>query len=639
MWQLEFGAKVLPNGGVCFRVWAPFAKQIDLKLLRSSGPQIFAMGSSREREGVFEAVVDDAAPNDDYFFVVDGAHDRPDPVTRWQPHGVHGASRVVDPAAFAWTDGAWKGRALKDLVLYELHVGTFTPEGTFDAAIEKLPHLLSLGITAVELMPVAQCPGARNWGYDGVALYAPQHSFGGPDGLKRLVDACHAAGLAVVLDVVYNHLGPEGNYLGVYGPYFTDRYKTPWGDALNFDGAGSDDVRRFFIDNTLYWITEYHFDGLRLDAVHGIFDMSATHILEELTAKAHAQAAALGRTTAIIAESDLNDPRIIESVERGGYGVDSQWSDDFHHAVHTALTETERGYFADFGRVADVGKSIAKSFVYDGRYSRFRGRRHGRPAAHLPGERFVGYIQNHDQVANGSAGDRLSCLVTYAQQKLAAALLFAAPQLPMLFMGQEWGEVAPFYYFTDHGDPDLGEAVRIGRAREFASFGREFPNPQSEESFIQSKLNWQRLTEPGHAKILRFYTDLLALRARFVCLRNGRKDLTHVDFDEEQGWIRLLRRDPEGPAILGFFNLRPTDTEVPFDASPLPSMPNARWRLVLASNDALYGDASGTPAPEIAGASGPKRIALTGSSAVFYSEDLSSMPDARDERPIRSRLA
>jgi maltooligosyltrehalose trehalohydrolase len=385
----------------------------------------------------------------DYAFVVDGGEPLPDPRSRWQPSGIHGLSRMVDHGVFHWTDQRWQAPPLAAAVIYELHIGTFTPAGTFGAAIDKLDHLAELGVTHVELMPVAEFSGSRGWGYDGVDLFAPHHAYGGPEKLKRLIDACHARGLAVILDVVYNHLGPAGNYLSRFGPYFTDRYATPWGQAVNFDDAGSDQVRRFVCDNALMWLRDYHFDALRIDAVHAIYDSSALHILEQLAAEVAALAAQSARHLALIAESDLNDPRIVRPRAVGGYGIDAQWSDDFHHALHTVLTGERSGYYADFGTLADLAKALERAFVYDGRYSRFRRRAHGRSREGLSGHNFLGYLQNHDQVGNRARGERSSDLMSVGRLKIAAALVMTAPFIPLLFQGEEWGASAPFLYFTD----------------------------------------------------------------------------------------------------------------------------------------------------------------------------------------------
>jgi maltooligosyltrehalose trehalohydrolase len=582
-WALDRGAQVRPDGSVRFRVWAPAAAAVAVRV--GAGAAAVETPLAGARDQVREAVVSAVAPGSDYCYRLDG-RDRPDPVSRHQPAGVHGPSRVVDPAAFRWSDGAWRGRAMADLVLYELHVGTFTAAGTFDAMVERLAALRALGVTAIELMPVAEFPGARNWGYDGVHLYAPQSTYGGPDGLRRLVDAAHAADLAVVLDVVYNHLGPEGNYLGEYGPYFTERYRTPWGPALNFDDADSDEVRRFFVDNARYWVTEFHLDGLRLDAVHAICDCSATHLLEEIGDAVHAQAAALGRTIVVIAESDGNDPRLLHTKAAGGFGLDGQWSDDFHHAVHAALTGERGGYYVDFGGAAPVAKALRDRFVYDGGYSAHRRRRHGRPAADIAADCFVVCTQNHDQVGNRARGERLAALVPFEARKLAAALLLLSPYVPLLFMGEEYGETTPFLYFVSHGDAALVEAVRAGRQREFAAFawGSEIPDPQAEETFRRSRPVAARAHEPGHAALRALYGDLLRLRHAEPALRPGAAAVTVADGSAVQAsWVTAVLVPPAGPALLGVFNLGAATAEV-----PLPAAPAGRWRLALATTDARY---------------------------------------------------
>ena len=528
-------------------------------------------------------------------------------------------------AAFDWTDAGFRAPALRDVVLYELHTGTFTPEGTFESIIPKLDHLKHLGITAVELMPVGEFPGGRNWGYDGAHSYAPQSTYGGPSGLKRLIDACHGAGLAVVLDVVYNHLGPEGNYLGVYAPIFTHDYRTPWGDALNFDDAYSDGVRRYFVENALYWLTEYHVDALRLDAVHRIIDISPRHLLAEVAAAFSAQARALGRMAWTIAESDLNDVRVIKPADACGYGLDAQWSDDFHHALHALLTRTERGYFADFGRVADLAQALKEGFVYDGRASEFRRRRHGTSSAERPGEQFVICTQNHDQIANGYWGDRLASLVSLDAQKLAAAVLLCAPNLPMLFMGQEWGEVAPFLYFTSHTDPDLARGVREGRRKEYAAFAKEegetvstvggFADPQAPETFEHSKLVWSRLAESPHAEVLGFHRDLIALRKRHACLSNCDKGRTEVACDEARRWLIIRRGDADGSAALLFCNLADEPQALP----PTLAQGGA-WRLALWSGAEKYGGAGARLAPpsSLAGDAAQQSVQLDGWQAALY---------------------
>jgi maltooligosyltrehalose trehalohydrolase len=535
-------------------------------------------------DGWFEAFADGIEPGVRYAYVLDGTRVRPDPASRSLPEGVHGPSEVVDTAAFAWTDTGWPGLPLKDMVLYELHVGTFTPQGTFDAAIPRLDRLRHLGVTAIELMPVASFPGTRNWGYDGVGLFAPQRTYGGPGGLQRLVDACHARGLAVVLDVVYNHLGPEGNYLAEFGPYFTNRYKTPWGDAVNYDGEDARGVRDLVIANALYWIREYHVDGLRLDAVHGIFDASPVHILQELNDAVQRLARRLARIVLVIAESDLNDRRIIDPVRKGGYGLAGQWSDDFHHCVHTLLTGERSGYYQDFGCPEQLAKAYADGFVYDGQHSPYRGRRHGNSTKDMPGEHFVVFVQNHDQVGNRAQGERLSALVDLEECKLAATALLLSPYIPLLFMGEEYGERAPFLYFTDFQDAALQAAVTRGRQEEFASFGwtGDVPDPQSPTSFCRSKLNWGLQASTPHAWLWDYYHQLLELRRRYPVLGVGGKRRLRARMDGERVLI-LLRKDPDGTAAVGLFNFSPEGRVAQV------GLPRGEWRRVVDSGEARFG--------------------------------------------------
>ncbi len=502
---------------------------------------------SKDQEGYFYVEVPGDLSGAKYVYVLDGVKERPDPASRFQPEGVHGPSAVVDPGAHSWKDHEWKGLALRDMIFYEVHVGTFSPEGTFQAIIDKIPYLQRLGITCLEIMPVAQFPGGKNWGYDGVGLYAVQNSYGGPDALKKLIDACHLGGIAVCLDVVYNHLGPEGNYLHDFGPYFTPKYHTPWGDAINYDDRLSDPVRRFVIENALFWIREYHVDALRLDAVHGIFDFSATHILRELNEAVQALADDSGRAVHVIAESDLNDSRIIRPEPQGGHGLSAQWSDDFHHAVHSVLTGERQGYYEDFGKIGDIAKAVEDGFVYDGIYSTFRGRRHGNPVRDLDREKLVVCVQNHDQVGNRASGDRLSTLVDFEQQKLAALLLLLSPATPLLFMGQEYGERTPFHYFIDHSDPDLVRAVREGRKREFAHFGwTEIPDPAAEKTFLDSKLRWDFPEGSPGSRLWILYRDLIRIRSRR--LLGSRFCRTRCD--AQNRWMALEYAE-KGPIRLG----------------------------------------------------------------------------------------
>lgn len=523
---------------ISFCVWAPHAKQVEVKI----GSDLFGMAAGEDGWWFVEIHLDGAGI--DYAFVIDRGDALPDPRSLWQPNGIHGPSRTVDHAAFRWTDQQWRAGPLSSATFYELHVGTFTREGTFIAAIDKLDYLADLGVTHIELMPIAEFSGSRGWGYDGVDLYAPHHFYGGPDDLKRLVDACHARGLAMILDVVYNHLGPVGNYLARFGPYFTQRYATPWGQAMNFDAAGSDEVRRFLCDNALMWLRDYHFDGLRIDAVHTILDASAVHFLEQLACEVTDLKAQTARHLALIAESDLNDPRVVRQREIGGYGIHAQWSDDFHHALHCVLTGERTGYYADFGSLADLAKALQHAFVYDGRYSAFRRRRHGRAPSELPGHSFLGYLQTHDQIGNRAKGERSSYLMNVGRLKIGAALVLTAPFIPMLFQGEEWGATSPFLYFTDHQDPELARNVTEGRRREFAAFGwnpEDIPDPQAVETFERSKLNWSERDKAPHAGLLAWHRSLIQLRREIPVLSDGRLDRIRVNFDENARWLVVKR--------------------------------------------------------------------------------------------------
>jgi maltooligosyltrehalose trehalohydrolase len=471
-----------------------------------------------------------------YGISLDGGETRPDPRSASQPDGVHGLSEVVDHGAHDWKDAGWPGLPLAGSVLYELHVGTFAPTGTFDGVIEQLSHLVELGVDAIELMPVAEFSGDRGWGYDGVDLFAPHHAYGGPAGLKRLVDACHAQGFGAVLDVVYNHLGPVGNFLSEFGPYFSDRHTTAWGAAFNFDGPGSDEVRRFIVDNALMWIRDYHFDGLRLDAVHAIVDQSPLNILEQLALEVDGLGADLHRTTFVIAESDANDPRLVRSRDAGGHGLDGVWSDDWHHALHGVLTGERTGYYQDFGSLELLGKALRQAWVYDGMWSARRQRTRGRKATGVASHSFVIAAQNHDQVGNRATGDRLAALVDEGRLKIAATLLLLAPFTPMLFQGEEWAASSPFLYFTDHLDQEVGNAVRDGRRREFAAFGwdsDQIPDPQDANTFERSRLNWNELDEPFHRRMLDWYRAMIGLRKRITRPQDQAGEGVHVEVDDD----------------------------------------------------------------------------------------------------------
>jgi maltooligosyltrehalose trehalohydrolase len=536
-------------------VWAPFAEDVALLIGSEAWPM------RRGADGWWHAVLEQSLVGRDYALQIDGQA-YPDPRSPWQPYGVHGRSRMVDHASCHWTDARWQAPPLSSAIIYELHIGTFTPSGTSDSAIERLDHLVELGVTHVELMPVAEFLGDYGWGYDGVCPFAPHHAYGGPDGLKRLVNACHARGLAILLDVVYNHLGPSGNYLAKFGPYFTDRHQTPWGAAVNFDGPHSPEVRRYFCDNAAMWLRDYHFDGLRLDAVHAIVDTSAVPFFEQLTSEIQELGAHLGRNLVLIAESDLNDPRVVRSRETGGYGFDAQWSDDFHHALHCVLTPERDGYYADFGTLGDLATVMQRPYLYIGQPSRFRKRPHGRPPGDVSGHHFLAYTQTHDQVGNRARGERLAHLVSIDRLKIASTLALLSPYVPMLFQGEEWAASSPFLFFVDFADePDLARAVASGRINEFADFGWntvEIPDPTKRETFQRSKLRWDELTEPEHREMLSWYRSLIELRRSHPAFTSGRLNETTVVYDEDDQWLRVDR----GPVIVAC-NLASMERQIP----------------------------------------------------------------------------
>jgi maltooligosyltrehalose trehalohydrolase len=535
----KLGAAYLGDGRGHFLVWAPRAEQVEVHVV---APRERMLPLEKGPRGYFAATLEGVEPGSCYFFRLDGHRDRPDPASQYQPQGVHGPSQVLEPH-FPWSDDSWAGLPLRDYVIYELHPGTYTPEGTLTAIIPHLDTLKDLGVTAVELMPVAQFPGGRNWGYDGAYPFAVQNTYGGPAALKELVNACHARGLAVILDVVYNHLGPEGNYLADYGPYFTERYRTPWGPAVNFDGPGSDEVRRYFIDNARQWVSEYHIDALRLDALHAIVDLTPQPFLAELADAVHFEAERLNRRIYLMAESDLNDVRLLRSRELGGVGLDAHWNDDFHHALHTLLTGEQDGYYLDFGRLEQLARGWREGFIYTGEYAPYRRRRHGSSSREIAPERFVVFAQNHDQVGNRLQGDRLSALISFEAQKLAAGMVLLAPGLPLLFMGEEFGETAPFLYFVSHGDPDLIDAVRQGRKEEFAAFRwlGDPPDPQAEDTFGRSRINHHLRQEGRHQTLWEFHRALLQLRRELMQRTDlGRQDREVVAFEKEQVlWVRM----------------------------------------------------------------------------------------------------
>ncbi|KAF0126715.1 MAG: maltooligosyl trehalose hydrolase [Elusimicrobia bacterium] len=559
------------KGGLAFTVWAPAAERMEVRIFSPRRP---ALRMKKAGGGYWKASARGLGAGTRYKYAVNGRDERPDPASAFQPEGVHGPSEAVDHAAFPWADAAWRGLAPEKMIVYELHPGTFTPTGDFAGVESRIPYLKSLGVNAVELMPVSQFPGSRNWGYDGTYPYAPQNSYGGPEGLKKLVDACHRAGLAVILDVVYNHLGPEGNYLGTYGPYFTDRYRTPWGDAINYDGKDSSAVREYFIGSALGWFRDYHIDALRLDAVHGIFDFGAKHFLAELSERTRDLSRLLGRRLSLIAESDLNDVRALAPAP-AGWGMAAQWSDDFHHALHTLLTGERGGYYEDFGEFGQLAKAFSDGFVYDWAWSPHRGRRHGSSSRLVHPGKFVVCSQNHDQVGNRLLGERLSVLAGERGLRLAAGAVLLSPYVPMLFMGEEYAEKNPFQYFVSHGDPDLVRAVREGRKREFAAFGwkKEPPDPQGEAAFAASRLDWDSVSRGAHAAMLDFYRRLISLRRSepsFGCV--PRRD---VSVKVSGKTIALFRRRGNSASAVVFNFGR---------SAVRPALPPGRWRAVFDSS-------------------------------------------------------
>ena len=607
----RLGATPLPGGGCRFLVYAPAARTVDVRLL-SPAEGFFPL--ERDERGYHRGVVGEAGPGSLYRYRLDGERERPDPASRHQPDGVHGPSCVTDPNAFRWEDRGWAGLPLEEYVLYELHVGTFTPEGTFGAVIPRLDSLKELGITAIELMPVAQFPGGRNWGYDGVYPFAVQGSYGGPEGLKRLVNACHRRGMAVVLDVVYNHLGPEGNYLGDFGPYFTDRYRTPWGAAINFDGPGSDEVRRYFLENACSWCSEYRIDALRLDAIHGIYDFSAYPFLAELADAVRALGERENRAIHLVPESDLNDARVVTPRERGGFGHDAQWNDDFHHALHVLLTGERQGYYRDFGTVEDLARAFTEGFVYAGRYSAYRERRHGNSSRNLTARQLVVFSQNHDQVGNRMGAERLPLLASFESLKLAAGVVLLSPFVPLLFMGEEYGETAPFLYFISHSDPGLVEAVRKGRMEEFAAFRweGEIPDPQDEDTFRRSRIDYGLRETGRHRTLLEYTRELLRLRREHPVLSRGtRKGMNAVALEREKSLLVTRTHGDDRTAAVGHFGEQPASVTVPLFAG--------RWQTLLDSSDPRWGG-GGSTVPEEIRSGGTARMSLGPRAFVLLSQ-------------------
>jgi len=577
-WQFDLGANPDPEGGgTRFRVWAPKVETVAVHIV--SGKAAGAVPLQQEEKGYFSATVPGVGDGDRYFYKPGAGPVRPDPVSRFQPEGVHEASQVVDPRFFCWQDEGWSGIPLEQYVIYEIHVGTFTKEGTFEAVIPFLDYLCELGVSALELMPVSQFPGDRGWGYDGVCHFAPQNSYGGPGGLKQLVNACHRKGLAVILDVVYNHFGPEGNHIGDFGHYFTDKYHTPWGRAMNFDGPDSDPVREFFIANALYWIDEYHMDALRLDAVDWILDQRAQHFLQQIVAEVHQHRVKQGRPLYLFAENDTNDMRLINPVQYGGYGIDAQWCDNFHHALRTLLTGETTGYYEDFGQFSQMVKAYSDGFVYTGEYSTFRRRCHGGPTGERPTSQFVVFCQNHDQVGNRKCGDRLSAVQSLEKLLLAAGVVLLSPYLPLLFMGEEYGEKAPFHYFVGYTDPELIEAVRRGKHEEHASGVCEgaLPDPEAESTFLESKIDLTQRREGEQALILEYYRQLLVLRKRLPALQVFDRTQMEVAGLTQQK-VLVFTRWAAGSAVVCIFGFSNTQESIPLN------LPAGSWEKILDSS-------------------------------------------------------
>jgi len=575
-----------------FVVWAPFLKKVELKIV---APEEKIVEMRPADKGYWKVTLDDVQPGTQYYYRLDGSILRPDPASRFQPRGVHGPSQVTDSSSFKWGDRKWKGLPARKMIIYELHVGTFTEEGTFKAAIPRLDELKEIGINTIELMPVAQFPGERNWGYDGVYPYAVQNSYGGPEGLKELVNAAHQKGFSVILDVVYNHLGPEGNYFRDFGPYFDTQHKTPWGDAFNFDDAYSDEVRKFFIENALYWFENFHFDGLRLDAIHGIYGFSAKPFLEELAEVVDSCSKNKKRKYYLMAESDLNDVKVTWPVTLGGHGIDVQWCDDFHHALHTLITGEKIGYYVDFGIVEQFVKTLSEGFVYSWEYSLFRHRRHGSSSKEMPADQFIVFAQNHDQAGNRMLGERLSQLTSLEGLKLAAGVVLSSPYVPLLFMGEEYAENNPFLYFVSHSDLKLIEAIREGRKKEFAGFHQEeelFPDPMAVETFQRSKLDWGKRQRGENKVMLDYYRELINLRSKVPALANlSKKGLEVRGLEKER--IVYMRRWHRKSQILCLMNFNDCSKSVKI------KLPAGRWGKIFDSADEKWGG----PGPEL-----PKKI-------------------------------
>ncbi|MEO8893014.1 MAG: malto-oligosyltrehalose trehalohydrolase [Coleofasciculaceae cyanobacterium] len=603
---MKIGSNYLGNGRCEFVVWAPSQEQVDVQIV-STKNQVIPL--ERDEWGYFKVIAEDINPGTLYYYKLAGEKGRPDPASHSQPEDVHGPSEVIDHSQMNWTDQGWSGVPLEEMIIYELHVGTFTREGTFEAIIPRLKELSQLGINAIELMPIGQFPGNRNWGYDGVFPYAAQYSYGGSQGLKKLVDAAHKQGISIILDVIYNHFGPEGNYLELYGPYFTDTYKTAWGSAVNFDKEYSYGVRNYFLENAIYWFEKFHIDALRLDASDNIFDIGVKHFLQELSEKVSDFSNQQGRQLYLTAENDLSDTKIIRSVESGGYGIDAQWNDAFHHCLHTILTGEQVGYYQDYGTTELLAKAYKEGFVYSGQYSSFRKRFHGNNSSQIPGSQFVVFIQNHDQIGNRMLGERLSHLVSFEALKLAAGVLLLSPNVPLLFMGEEYAEDAPFLYFVSHTDPNLITAVKEGRKKDFSAFHleEEFDDSFSNDTFQKCVLSWEKQHEGKHKVLRELYRNLILLRKTVPALK--KLDKTNLEtFIIEEDKILVLRRGSNDEQILCLFNFNETNVtfQIPFEGS---------WQKILNSADEQWMGLGSTISEEL---TSQQTATLVGQSFVLY---------------------
>lgn len=600
----KVGALPVSDGTLMVSLWAPLTKSVHLKVKGEK-----ALTELKKKPfGYWQAEVKNLAAGDYYKFLLDEELERPDPASQFQPEGVHSWSEVVDHSEYVWNDGTWTPPIMENMIIYELHVGTFTPEGTFEALTDKLDHLLELGINTIELMPIAQFPGERNWGYDGVYPFATQNSYGTVEKLKQMVDKCHQKGIAVILDAVYNHMGPEGNYLSDFGPYFTKKYNTPWGSAINFDDQYSGHVRSFFLQNALMWLEDFHFDGLRLDAVHAILDNGPVHFLKELSISVDQLGEKTGKNYILIAESDMNDTKVISGYRNGGYGLEAQWTDDFHHAVHTLATGEKEGYYEDYGDIHQLAKSFSQAFIYDGIYSQHRKKKVGTLPESIPPHQFVVCIQNHDQVGNRMLGDRLSRLVSFEMLKLTAGVLLSSPFVPMLFMGEEYGEEQPFQYFVNHGDPALVKAVQEGRKKEFEHFSWEgdVPDPQSEKTFERSKLNWDFKNDVSKTILFNYYRQLILLRKQsaFAPFKEPDREITvHA---KEKTLTVFGQKGKE--KILAIFNFSHTDQNITLPQNEL------FWTKILSSSDPKWGGTRDIP--DHPGKGG--EIIISSSSLIIY---------------------